>query len=224
MTRRALSLPGLALVLLAAGSLAIGLQHLLLPAPVRHVMAAQFAGPDYVARQSMAFDDHPLLINVHAAFGVIFALTAPVQFWSALRNRNRPLHRLLGYTFAATALLVAVTGAAVAYVYPFTGAFGLLPNTLSAAAIIYATVRAVKAARRRDFVDHRAWMVRVTAIGLGIALARMYVLIFVQVAGLSAQSAVALSFWLGSGTLLLLAELYLAAGRPRRRAEAAKNR
>nr|WP_313634968.1 DUF2306 domain-containing protein [Brevundimonas diminuta] len=202
-------------IILAGGSLLIGLEHLFLPGPLRAGAVESFAGSHYAVHQLGAFERNPGLIRFHALVGVAFVLLALPQFSSRVR-RQRRFHKVIGYAFIADTFLLAVTGVLVAYTYPYVGLAGVIPNLISALALSVFSVAAIHAARRRNFKAHQDWIVRITAIGFGIALSRVYVFLLVGVAGLPARDALAQIFWLGSGTTLLFAELWLRSrSRPR---------
>lgn len=195
------------------GTLVIGLEHLFVPAAVRAVVVERVVGQEYVLQQLLEFARRPLLIGVHATAGVLFALLVPLQLSSRFRARYLPLHRAAGWIFVISAWTVGVSGVGVAYAYPFAGRAGVIPNAVSASFLIASTLMAVTSARQGQLERHRAWMTRVVAVGLGIALSRAYVLLLVQGFGLPAREALAQVFWLGSGSNLLLAELWLRFGR-----------
>ena len=203
------------LVVLVVGALVIGLEHLIVPPQVRATTVQLFAGSVYATRQMSAFAASPLLIGVHALAGVIFTALVPVQLSASVRWRSTRVHRWTGYAFVASAWIVAISGVAVSYVYPFAGRAGMIPNLLSAALLMFCTVAGILNVRRGELAAHRAWMMRAMAIGLGIVLSRVYLPLLVQVFKLPADEAMAQVFWLGSGTNLLMVEWWLQRARGR---------
>ena len=69
---------------------------------------------------------------------------------------------------------------------------------------------------RRRLNRHGEWMLRVVAVALGIGLSRVYLSALVHFGGLAASEAMGIVFWLGSGSNLLITEIWL---RARRRAK-----
>lgn len=197
---------------LVAGSLLIGFEHMLIPPQTRVSIVSQFAGQKYASTQLSAFAQNPLLIDFHALAGILFASLVPVQLWNGLRQKRPAIHRMSGWSFIVTSWVLAISGVAVSYAYAFAGRAAVIPNIISASAMISFTVAALMSAKRRHFDLHRAWMLRAAAIGLGIALSRIYLPILVQFFHLPSDQAMAQVFWLGSGTNLFLTELWLRRG------------
>jgi uncharacterized membrane protein len=202
-------LPRCYFFLLLAGTLVIGIEHLLVPASERVALVSRFAGADYATHQIPEFASRPVLIGAHAIGGILFASIVPLQLWRKFRQRQRRVHRWSGWTFILACWFTAVTGVMVAYAYPFAGRAGVIPNLVSAVCLIWFTLAAVSSARRRDFAAHERWVLRTVAIGFGIALARVLLPILVQWFGLDARQALGQVFWLGSGLNLLLMEAWL---------------
>lgn len=202
-------LPSLYVGFLVVATLVIGLEHLLVPPSARAPMVALFSGSEYATNQLDAFAARPWLIGIHAASGVIFASMVPLQLWRGLRAARPSWHAMTGWTFIIAAWCSAASGIGVAYAYPFAGRAAVIPNVVSAIAIAGFTIAAVRSARRRDFGSHTRWMLRASAIGLGIALSRLYLPLLVQGLGLPPHEAMAQVFWLGSGTNLLLVEFWI---------------
>lgn len=99
----------------------------------------------------------------HGLFGSVALFTGALQFSSRLR-RNRPRHRLIGRTYAVSAVTACCFAMWMAtllspwFLIVFTWTQGL--------SWIACIVMAVAMARRREFEQHRAWMMRGYAIGL----------------------------------------------------------
>jgi uncharacterized membrane protein len=109
---------------------------------------------------------YPPWTVVHFASATAFSLLVPFQFWRTLRSRRPGLHRAMGRTGVALGAVMAVSGIAMAYTSPDR------PLTeaifMTAFFLVYATLLGLglRAALRRDFADHRAWMGRMTAAAL----------------------------------------------------------
>jgi len=191
------------------GTLLIGLEHLFLPMTVRVSTVQGVAGHDYAINQLGAFARKPFLIGLHAVFGVLFASMIPMQFWRAFRRKFRSAHKLIGWMFAVSTVVVAVTGIGVSYVYPFAGRAGVVPNLIFGLILIGLMATAIDHARKREIAKHEEWVLRAAMCGLGIALSRLYLMILVQWLGLPARESMAQVFWLGASTNLLLVELWI---------------
>jgi hypothetical protein len=197
------------IVLLGVAAFAIGLNNLFIPSAVQHDSVAALAGQSYADVQLAAFDRNPGLIRFHVIVGTVFTLIAALQFWPGFRRRHLKAHRILGYAGLTCLTILPTTGVACAIVYPFSGIPGVWPNLFWMAAILTCVYAAWTAVRRRDIVDHEAWVLRATAMTVGISLSRLYEPLLVHFAHMDPRPATALVFWMGQGEGLLAAELWL---------------
>ena len=111
----------------------------------------------------------PISMFVHVLAGFAFGITGPVQFVRALRNRFGALHRVLGRIFVLSGAIIGLSGLSILaqvtsqrtpMVDIARGFFGL--------ALLIALAMAMVAIRNRDFLRHRAWVIRAYAIGMGL--------------------------------------------------------
>ncbi|HEX3675686.1 MAG TPA: DUF2306 domain-containing protein [Rhizomicrobium sp.] len=202
-------LPAAFLIGLALGAFAFGLNMAVVPFHIQAASVATFSGQAYADEQMANFARNPLLIRSHAALGSIFVVLAAFQFWRGFRNRHRRLHRIMGYAALACLVVLPVSGVASSIVYPFAGPIGVLPNVVWMVAILFCVGAGLKAIRRRDIVNHEAWVTRATAMTVGITLSRLYEPLLVQVFHMESHAALALVFWLGQGEGLIAAEFWL---------------
>ena len=197
------------LILLGVAALGIGLNNLLVPTAVQHDSVAALAGQSYADVQLASFDRNPLLIRTHVMIGTVFTVLAAFQFWPGFRRRHRQAHRIMGYAALSCLVLLPTTGVACTFVYPFSGMAGVWPNLVWMAAILFCVDKAWRAIRRRDVTSHEAWVLRATAMTLGITLSRVYEPLLVHLFHMDPRPATALVFWLGQGEGLVVAELWL---------------
>lgn len=115
------------------------------------------------------YDASPLPVVVHIVSATVFAILGAFQFSPRLRRRRPGWHRRAGRVLVVAGLAVALSAlwlnqffpraeATREVLYPLRMAFGV--------AMVITLVLGFMAARRRDFVHHRAWMIRSYAIGL----------------------------------------------------------
>jgi uncharacterized membrane protein len=199
-------------------TMAIGLEHFFVPTAQRVPLLEAVAGHEYASAELPAFAAHPSLMAWHGVSGLIFVAIAPVQLWTRFRRRHRTLHRMLGTVCLAMAVLSAFTGVAVAAAVRFSGPSEPVPNVVVSFLIVCFAACAVWNALRRDFAAHREWMLRVVALGVGIGLARVYLFLLVHGVGLPPRDALGEALWLGSGTNLVLTEIWINVSRRVRRA------
>lgn len=201
-------LPPAFLVLLGVAAFLIGLNSLFIPTAAQADSVAALAGTEYL-EQLANFDRNPLLIRFHVAVGTGFTVLAAFQFWRRFRNGDLRRHRILGYVGLACLVVLPVTGVACAIVYPFAGTAGIPPNIVWMAAILSCVVGAWRAIRRRDVFGHEAWVTRATAMTVGISLSRLYEPLLFHLLHMAPHAALAVSFWLGQGEGLIVAEIWL---------------
>lgn len=207
--------PPLFFAAIALGTLPVILTNLFVSATDAADGMAAIAGRDYADQQLAAFDRNPLLIHAHAVVGLVIVLTAPFQFWRSFRNKHRRLHHWIGYVTITGLVALSTSGVAVAIVYPFAGLAGVLPNLLWMSVILFATGKALANILKRNILAHETWITRAMAVTFGITFASLYLPILTAVLHLPSSTALAVSFWLGVGECLFVAEIWLRRpGRP----------
>jgi hypothetical protein len=107
----------------------------------------------------------------HMTIAVPLLLIAPLQFLAGLRRARPKVHRVLGRAFLASSLLAGATAVWLGATIQYEGSriplamFGLLWIGFSAAAWICAA--------RRDFANHRRFVIRSFALGLAFVWVRL---------------------------------------------------
>ena len=106
-----------------------------------------------------AYWDRRFLLWGHILGGTLAMFTGPIQLWLGETRRRLPLHRRLGLVYLAG---VAITCTA-AIGLSLTATFGLIYASglffVAVACAIFTTLAYV-AIRKRDFTQHREWMIR----------------------------------------------------------------
>jgi len=135
---------------------------------------------------------YPAWSAAHFVAGVVFSLLVPFQLSASIRRRHPAAHRWSGRVALATSLPLGVTGIALPYAMPARPLSERLFMTAVAAAFLTCALRALLAARARDFARHRAWMLRTVALGFAPMTQRLVFPLLVGAAGGIADVA---SFW-----------------------------
>jgi uncharacterized membrane protein len=115
------------------------------------------------------FSASPLPVVIHIMCATVFAMVGAFQFSARLRRRHRAWHRRAGRIVMVAGLGVALSAlwlnqffpraeTARGLVYPLRLLFGV--------AMVVTIALGFLAARRHDFADHRAWMIRSYGIGI----------------------------------------------------------
>ncbi|MFN2501390.1 MAG: DUF2306 domain-containing protein [Pyrinomonadaceae bacterium] len=158
---------------------------------------------------NMWFAGNPVLTLMHIVPGALFLLAAPVQFIGPVRTRYAKLHRWSGHILILTAILVAISGLRMATVFPFGGWAPALAAITAGTVFLFALAKAYTAIRTGDYVRHREWMIRMFAIGIGIAVVRVIGLTIYTATGSGFADMAGWAFWTGWLTSIAAAELWI---------------
>lgn len=116
------------------------------------------------------FVTQPLPVILHIVSVIPYSLVGALQFAPTFRRRHRQWHRVAGQFLVVLGLSVALTGLWMTQFYPWPTGDGEALYVLRLAfgsAMAASLVMGVDAIRRRNFVEHGAWMLRAYAIGMG---------------------------------------------------------
>lgn len=151
------------------------------------------------------------LLVAHALTGLVALAIGPFQFLSSLRKRWPRLHRLLGRTYLLAILFSGLSGLWLAFytVGGFAATSGFL--VLSIGWLLTGSL-ALRAALRRDFAAHRAWMMRSYALTFAAVTLRIY-LGLGAAAGIPFAEIYATAAWMSWVLNLVVVEWWLL-GRP----------
>jgi uncharacterized membrane protein len=111
--------------------------------------------------------NYPNWSILHFMPALIFALILPFQLWSGSRRSRPRLHRVTGRVAAVAGTLFSLTGLLFPYVMPARPFSEKVFMTTVFCLFAWVLGRGVMAAHRKDFVAHRRWMLRVTALAMG---------------------------------------------------------
>jgi hypothetical protein len=122
--------------------------------------------------------NYPTWSLVHFIAAFAFIVILPFQLWPGSRRSFPRAHRLAGRIAAAAGVLFSLTGLVLPFVMP-ARPFGE-QTFMATVACVFPVVlaRGVVAARRLNFVTHRRWMLRVTALALGPLTQRVILPLF----------------------------------------------
>lgn len=149
--------------------------------------------------ESQRFAEVPVAHLAHALAGALFGLIGPVQFSNALRRRFGGVHRVLGRVFVAAGLLLVVSALRLLWEFPTFVIWQLtLTRLIVAVGMGIALVWAVLAAQRGDKAQHRSWMIRAYALGMGAATQAVVMLPIAAASGAALHGPV--TDWIFIGT------------------------
>jgi uncharacterized membrane protein len=138
------------------------------------ILAGTVPDDDFARR----YVEHPVRGYLHIAPGVVYLVGAPLQLARRFRTRHYGVHRRLGRVLLVCGLVSGVF--ALAFGIPFAWGGGLQAT----ATVVFGTwflaslVVAFRAIRRDDVPQHRRWMIRAFAVGVGIGTIRIWVGVF----------------------------------------------
>jgi uncharacterized membrane protein len=110
----------------------------------------------------------PVVVHIIAASG--YCVLGAFQFPRAFRAKHRGGHRVAGRVLVLAGIITALSGLWMTLIYPrLAGDGDLLAGirVVVGSAMVLSIVLGFAAIRRRNFVQHRAWMIRAYAIAQG---------------------------------------------------------
>jgi uncharacterized membrane protein len=130
----------------------------------------QLAGGAEIMPARARFDAAPLPVVTHIVSAAGYGLLGAFQFATRFRQRYPGWHRLAGRLLVLCGLLVGLSGLWMTLVYPgANGSSALLYalRLLFGSAMVVSIILGWTTIRRRQVTQHRAWMTRAYALGLG---------------------------------------------------------
>jgi uncharacterized membrane protein len=134
------------------------------------VRTVELTGGAEVTPENARFFADPVPVLLHIVGASLFCVLGAFQFVPRLRRRGRGWHRAAGRLLVPAGLVAALSGLWMTLSYPQPAGDGDLLTgfrLLFGSAMAVCIVLGFAAVLRRDFVRHRAWMIRGYAIGQG---------------------------------------------------------
>jgi uncharacterized membrane protein len=161
-----------------------------------------------------AFADRRTLTLLHILPAMLFMVLGPLQFVRRLRAKYPQVHRRSGRIFLIASVVVGITGLTLAFGKTIGGVDEKAAILLFGSLFLIALAKALWHALRREFAQHREWMIRGYAIGLAVATIRPIMATFFAVAVLRGhrpepRDFFGTAFWLGFTLQTLAAEIWI---------------
>ena len=134
------------------------------------------------------------------------------QVSESFRNKNLKLHRLLGKIYCVLGIVAVIAAVIMVTEFGFTGRAEAIPTYIFSTLFFITLFKAIYHIWRKEIAVHRRWMVRNFAVVFGIAMIRVYALLFLYLTNLTAREYVTYSFWLGFLTTCGAAEVWIRFG------------
>jgi uncharacterized membrane protein len=152
---------------------------------------------------------NPWLAYVHIAPGIVYLLGAPVQLAYRIRSRHHTFHRRLGRVLLTAGLISGAFAIALGYVMPFGGTGEAIAGYVFGSWFLASLLLAFRAIRRDDVVNHRRWMIRAFAMGVGVGTIRIWLALFEVTGMFEFQDGFDVAFWLAFLIHAAVAELWI---------------
>jgi uncharacterized membrane protein len=181
---------------------------------VPHVVAGTVPDDD-LAEKYVA---HPWLAYGHIVPGMVYLLGAPFQLSRTFRSRHYTLHRRLGRVLLGCALVSGVLSVVLGIVFAWGRGAETSATVVFGSWFVVTLLLAFRAIRDGRVAQHRRWMVRAFAVGLGVATIRIWVGIFTGIqigllgmgdATMPLRATFGVAFWLGLSMHVVFAEWWL---------------
>src|SRR6195256_4144857 len=161
-----------------------------------------------------AFTDRRALTLTHILPAMLFMVLGPLQFVRGLRSKYPQVHRWCGRIFLAVSAVVGVTGLTLAFGKTIGGVDEKAAVILFGSFFLIALAKALWHAMRREFAQHREWMIRGYATGLAVATVRPIMGTFFAAAVLRGHRPVpheffGTAFWIGFTLQTIAAEIWI---------------
>jgi uncharacterized membrane protein len=181
--------------------------------------AAVSARNNPAADLDSAFANRRTLTLTHILPAMLFMVLGPLQFARSLRSKYPQVHRWSGRIFLTASAIVGVTGLTLAFGKTIGGVDEKAAIVLFGTFFLIALGKALRHALRREFAQHREWMIRGYAIGLAVATIRPIMATFFAAAVLRGHRPepsefFGTAFWIGFTLQMIAAEIWVNYTRP----------
>jgi len=166
-----------------------------------------------------AFANRRTLTLTHILPAMLFMVLGPLQFARSLRSNYPQVHRWSGRIFLTASAVVGVTGLTLAFGKTIGGVDEKAAIVLFGSFFLIALAKALWHALRREFAQHREWMIRGYGIGLAVATIRPIMGSFFAAALLRGhrpepREFFGTAFWIGFTLQMIAAEIWINYTRP----------
>ncbi len=143
-------------------------------------------------------------------FTSMFVLAAGFsQFSKKLLKQKPTLHRRLGYLYVINILFVTGPAGLIMSFYANGGPSSIAGFIFLSVLWILSTAIALYKAIKKDFIGHRAFMIRSFALTLSAITLRMWKVLFAEFTDIAPMDRYRIIAWLGWGLNLIIAEIII---------------
>ena len=141
-----------------------------IPVVIGSIRLVELVGGPELMPTDPRFAASPVPVVVHVVTAIPYLVLGAFQFSARIRRRHRAWHRRAGRLLVVLGLAAALSALWMTLFFPFkegTGVLLFVFRLLAGTGMAYGLVAGVRYARRRQIRQHRAWMARAYALGLG---------------------------------------------------------
>jgi hypothetical protein len=146
---------------------------------------------------------------VHVFTSVVVLLAGFTQFSKYILRNYKKLHRTLGYVYVINILMVTGPASLLMGFYANGGTTSIIGFVLLAVLWILFTAMALYFTIKKDFVQHRNFMIRSFALTLSAISLRLWKVFFAYFTDIPPMDRYRIIAWLGWGLNLILAEIII---------------
>jgi uncharacterized membrane protein len=161
------------------------------------------------AAMDIGFAKHMALTLLHIIPASLFLVLVPLQFVPAIRTKYLSVHRRLGRILVVSGLVIGTSALVMSYSMNIGGPNETAATTLFGILFLFSLIKAYRHIRRKEVAQHREWMIRAFAIGLGVATTRPIVGMFFAFRKLTPHEFFGIAFWLGFTITFFVAEAWI---------------
>lgn len=146
----------------------------------------ELAGGAEITPANARFFASPLPVVLHIVSASLYAVLGAFQFVSRLWQRGNGWHRWAGRFLVPCGMMVGLSGLWMTLFYPWPDGDGVLLyvfRLLFGMGMIVSIVLGFAAIRRGNVAQHRAWMTRGYALGLGAGTQTLTLMVGEMIAG-----------------------------------------
>jgi uncharacterized membrane protein len=152
---------------------------------------------------------NPLLTFLHILPGTLFIVLGALQFLKPLRNRFIHIHRWMGRTYLLLGLIVGISAIVMGFVVRFGGITETTAVTLFGIFFLFSLGKAYLHIRRKEFAQHREWMIRAYSIGIAVATMRPVIGLFFAFTNIPFHEFFGITFWIAFILHTMVAEMWI---------------
>lgn len=124
--------------------------------------------------ENLRFEEAPLPFSFHIISSVLFCILGIFQFPPTIRRVYPRWHRFSGRVFVLAGILASITGLWMTHFYNFSqqlqGDLLYMVRIIVGLSLIASILWSVSCAIKKDFISHKAWMIRAYALGQGAGM------------------------------------------------------